>query len=229
MAHRLSFDGFEENFDGTLSPEEATDFVDLLFVHPDTSFHIVGRKKSPGMLGRHEYGHLGPAHTISLFSHNIARCFVAGIPIGGNAFPAKDTKSAVLQTFAHEIQHANQAAARRGRRDPVFYAGRYRTRPCEVDARRFVDENIKTIWTFAGLDVPLREAPPADLFVSEVEAIADIFSEEKRVERGDLVIELRASGIYNVKSLALVESILMEDGVKIVGRKAGRAHPTRDE
>jgi hypothetical protein len=175
----------------------ARDFIDLLYRGDERiPFIISGSPLQKKLRGRHIGSTTG--HRIEICAENIIRDFNAGLPIGGN-LKAHDAKMAVFQTFAHEIQHANQTHVHSSREGFWTRPG-YRRRPCEQDARLFVDENLETIAAFLGITLPsrrVRAAADERDYELELTSLAEDLSEFESLSVRDLVEELREVDLNN--------------------------------
>lgn len=200
-----------------LTKREVLDLLDVLYRGTDT-FHIFGvmrsdRQRRP-TLGLHVTSDFFGGHEIYLAPQKIHDCFYRGLPTGGNR-KAPNVRLAVGMVLAHEIQHANQTILHENH--PASFYGkrrsRYRTRPCEREARQFADDSISII---AGvLGVELAKEPVVAIPSDEVNLVAECLAEADEVSIQDIVEELRQSGLNNAVNVSRVKGMLAEWGVKL--------------
>ena len=132
--------------------------------------------------------------------------------MGGNK-PHASLKEALLSVVAHETQHANQYL--RHGRNHKFWQGKYYAKPCEIDARRFADEQHYIVETFAGKELSINETRRA-LIEDELAELVDVFCELEEVSREDLKEELRSCKLFNATNFGMLVHMLVDKGVKIV-------------
>lgn len=193
----------------------AADFVELLFRWGDARFTIDGGLREKRTRGRHIHQGQG-SHKIQISADNIIRDFDKGLPIGGN-MKAPTRRMAIFQTFAHEIQHANQTGLH-GSNEGFFKKPGYRRRPCEVDARLFVDENMEVIAGFLGIELPTRRVLPAQAIGNQegdILSLAEDLMEFESLSVRDLVEELRQENLANPVNVGLLRKMLIARGVEI--------------
>lgn len=226
MAHQVVFQNFGE-FRGAISQEKVRELIDLFFRWDDTRFVIVGEitskdSKKP-LRGLHGYNPLLKTHTIKLSYKHIRESFLSGAIVGGNIHKAPTLEAAVGMVLTHELQHANQIEFHQRPElagiEASFYGGRYyRRRPCERDARNFVDENFDVLSDFFGVssERPSDAPTPQKETRDEISTIASVFEELTEVELPDIVEELRLSKMNNAVNVAKIVSILEGKKIKIV-------------
>lgn len=132
-----------------LSEQDAIDCIEFFFKGPSLSKWLLdASKRGSSVRGRHEFVRDeslgGNLHKVSLMPRTIEKSFRENQVCGGNIKKPSSLKMAILMTLVHEIQHANQVYTHGVQRNS-FYTGRYRRRPCELEARQFVDMNFDLI------------------------------------------------------------------------------------
>lgn len=216
MSHTVSFENILD-VSLIISRKEISELIDLLYAGPDAEFIVVGdeRPKRRGQRGLHQL--VNGIHRISLSLGNIRQGVTDGTAIGGN-FPTSNIKMGVALVLAHEIQHGNQSLSH-DRAEGFFQKRGYRRRPCEIDARAFVDANTDVISQFVGIDCSLRgtsrERTQMTSVSKEIELIADELSELEDLSVKDLVEELRACGLANPKNVELLRAAVTKNGTKV--------------
>lgn len=222
MGHRISFDGkFTKDFRGLISEQEVRDVVDMFYKHDEGKFVFTAERGPNGQRGEHDWNGLTRTHVINLSRDNITKGFNLKQRMGGNG-PAPTLKMAVVMVLTHELQHANQIHDH-GHGDRNFYGVRntsrvrYNRRPCERDARRFVDDNIHVIAEFVGHQMPTRRSRgPRNMDQdNELLDIAAVLGENEKVTLKDILDELRSSGINNPKNVERMIGILLAQGIKV--------------
>lgn len=223
MGHTIWFDRYE-NISDQVSKEEVSDLLSFFYRWGDASFEIVCHDENPHKRGSHVYVPTSRKHIITLSRPAIERSVRMGYDIGGS-FPAPTVRLGIAMVLVHEIQHANQAGLHEPNEN--FYTHRvYISRPCEREARNFVDENRELIWSLMD---PERVALPARRLSEReqrdrVEDIAELFSDLSEVWVDDIREELRLSGLNFSKNVEIVRMILGSRGVEI--REGGRGKST---
>lgn len=201
-----------------MSESEVRDVIDSLF-RGESRFSIYGtmrhdRKNKP-TLGLHVSGPLINDHEIYLAPEKIRDCFDRGAACGGNV-KAPHIKIAMGMVLAHEIQHANQAMIHKNH--PTSFYGkersRYRTRPCEREARAAADESIKIL--AAIFNIQLHKDKFEEIPADEINLIAECLAESEEITVRDIVEELRLSGLNNAVNVSKVKSLLSEWDVRVL-------------
>lgn len=140
--------------------------------------------------------------------------------VGGNVMRSSDARQASFFVLAHELRHAYQAEMH-WNEEKFFKKRGYMSRPCEVDARRYVDENYVAICEFLGTDpdpsVKPREQNQTEDGEEALDELLEVLSECETLSMDDLKKELSDIGMNN--SICLGESIhvLIERGVDVTG------------
>lgn len=210
MANTISFFDFDESL-VHLSKTEVQDLIDALF-RDDAHFRIYGKmrkdRKSKPTLGLHVYDAITDSHEIYLSPEKIEACFNMKTRAGGNIV-APHLKIAMGMVVAHEVQHANQHLVHGDEKS--FFGkkrSRYRSRPCEREARNIADESIHIIAGIVGVELLHEkfEKIPDD----EVESVAECFLDWDDVSTQDIVEELRNSGINNAVNVMKVKKFLSD-------------------
>lgn len=219
MGHSIRFVGFDGFI---LTQDEVRDLIELFYRWPDGRFTITTDEKERKFMGEC-FTDMGGNHTITLCAKNIRKVFARKGKYGrmGGNQPAPDLRTGAGMVVAHEVQHANQWKLHRPSEDG-FYGikggkvdargrlrkKRYKGRPAEVDARRFVDEHADEIRAYFG--APLQRAPERRAIGDhgdasrEALAVAQALSELPVVAMDDVRDELRASRILNPGNVQVV-------------------------
>jgi hypothetical protein len=200
---------------GLLSEEQVRDLIDMFYRWDDSNFVIVGKDRKKGRRGSHRYFSMGNQHIITLSRPTIERGFREKQRMGGN-FPAPTLELAPLMVLTHELQHANQAKIHAGTEE-FFNKRGYNKRPCEREAREFVDKNLDVLADYLGLELPRRHLQEVAMGNQdqELQDVAELFEECEEVAVADIVEELRQSGINNPKNVEQVSRILFERGIRV--------------
>lgn len=208
---------FFENFSGLrpyLDEAQTKDFIDMMFRGNITRFTVDGGLKEGRIRGRHSL--VGSRHHIELSPSNIIRDFEKGLPIGGNLKPV-NRQMAIFMTFAHELQHANQTLLH-STNEGFFRKPGYRRRPCEVDARLFVDDQMQVIASFLGIAESVRRGPTIQARSNqdlELVSLAEDLGEFEQLSVKDILEELRGAGLANPVNVGRIRQMLMKRGVEI--------------
>lgn len=199
-----------------ISRQHARDIVDVLSKVQDPDLTIHGKMEREHArrptLGLH-VNEIDGSHSIYLDPRKIYRATTMGLRAGGNR-PVKNGSLAIAAVLAHEIQHMNQSVLH----DDTFRKfygskrSKYKTRPCEVEARNFADANLHVLAGIIGVKFEKNES----VFVpqSEVDDVIECFLEgEEKVSVQDIVDELRLSGVNNVVNVKKVKDALAPYGL----------------
>lgn len=216
MPNRVDFYSYNP-LETLMSYTEVKDVIDSLF-RGESNFSIYGsmrhdRKNRP-TLGLHVSGVLFSGHEIYLAPHKIKACFERGSTCGGNR-KAPNLKIAMGMVLAHEIQHANQSLIHEDH-PSSFYGkerSRYRTRPCEREARSAADESIPILAGIFNIELfkeKIEEVPQDELYL-----IAECLAEADEISTKDIVEELRFSGLNNGINVMKIKSLLSQWDVSI--------------
>ena len=217
MAPTVSFLDYDENFSDVFTRDDVRDIIELFYRY-DGNFRIVGsikqkKGKKRKMAGEHVFDPLMNEHVVSLSREVIEMTLKWKLRLGGNGVP-ENMKMAVAMVLTHEIQHANQTRTHDA--DEKFYKTRvYNKRPCERDARSFVDKNMSILSEFIGCKKQGLERNKHLRAAEEVPDIISLFDGFDRVSIHDIKEELRISGIDNPKNVERVVKDLKEKGVDI--------------
>ena len=225
MEHNsIAFAEMEEFFD-LLPQQEVIDVIDTFFRFGPKSFYIIGRTKGREY-GMHQFDPMSSRHVITVDPSKIIKCFDRQGRLGGNQH-APTLKAACVMVLCHELTHANQHYSHTGRNgfDAGFYgvnaSGKvipfktYMGRPCEVDARRTVDESMHIIRAMCGLpDMVDRSLRIVD--DSEVFSVAESFYDLETVLVADIVDELRRSKLNNAINVGKIIDFLEGNGVEVL-------------
>lgn len=214
MAHIVTF----EDFGGfqLLSQQDVIDLIDLFYRWGDARFHVIGHDKHPNRRGSHIYNGMTRTHVITLSRNNIEDGVRSAGRMGGNT-KAPDSRAGAAMVLAHELQHANQSQLHT--HNEVFYTvKRYNRRPCERDARSFVDDNMDVIMDFLGRERPVavKRASAMESLVNPVGEVTDLLGECEEVSVEDIGDELRRMGANNPKNVLSVKKALSDRGVRIL-------------
>lgn len=225
MALSIEFHSSYKPMRSLLSENDVRDILEMFFRSPSGMFRIVGSlpKVRPTVRGQHTYYPSSELHEIYLSRNVIERAFSQQSAMGGN-FKLPTLRMAAVCVLVHEIQHANQAVVHGGkstinRRVPFR---RYMTRPCEMDARSFVDEHMEEIAAFCDYDLsqfkPERGEHEEGEISQEIQEIFDVLSLcEEGVSIRDLTEELRSSGINTPGNIRTLQNLLEDQGITVVG------------
>jgi hypothetical protein len=227
--HQVEFDPSFNRFT-LLSEQVVCDFIDVFYAY-DENERVVWRilNTSDGDFnGQHTFNSITLRHTISFNEKNIRRRFRAGTRVfGGNLKLSKiDERLAAALVLTHELQHANQAKTHVGNMNFYGYLGgydsrgrvkmkQYKWRPCERDAREFVDAHINEIFAYFDQGPPRRSKVIVPDDSKELVAVADLLLECAEISMDDVRDELRASRILNPKNVRRMLEILQESGMSV--------------
>lgn len=224
----LVFDSSMESVLPHLRAQEIADLVDAFFRFshvPGVAILLYGKTDGTD-LGSHICSF--DAHRIRVSPKKILPQVSAKSRCGGNK-AAPNLRTGIAMVLCHELTHANQyhehASADR-HQDGKFYgvmaSGRpipfkhYMGRPCEVEARRTVDENMDVIHALLGKEVRRETvAGPKDDPMAEILGIVDGFSELKEVSVSDIRDELRLSNLNNPLNVQAAAEMLRKRGVRV--------------
>lgn len=206
---------FDRTFRGVITKEEATDAIGLFFRGNDVSFHIstdIDKRRR----GNHTYNSILRRHSIILSRVSIQDGFEKKERMGGNT-AAPTLKMAALMVIAHETQHANQTLSH-SYAEEFYTTSKYERRPCERDARKFVDSNMDVLADLAGVSLVKVRAPkgqdhgsPSDM----IQSVADDLSEIGEVTLEDIQESLKAANACNSKNVCRVAEILERKGMLV--------------
>lgn len=224
MAHRITFDTSYSRMQTLLSKDEVRDIIDMFYRFGDSNFFVTcdASKKKRGLRGSHSYNGLTRTHTIFLSRDEIQKGVDEKMRMGGNT-NAPSYKMGAVMVLVHELQHANQAiihgsGSSMHRRVPFQT---YLSRPCERDARAYVDSNLDQIAAFCQVEVDHKlRAKVVDLddekIEDELEDLADALEDTIEIHVRDLNEELRLSGMNNSKNIQALIQMLKERGVQVI-------------
>lgn len=212
MASNILFTNWDEQRCYLLR-ENVRDLADLFIRFDNKTIYFHGymredrlKNKKKMTLGLHSYDPLFDRHDIYIDPQKIEFCFGSKMRTGGNRI-APDIHIAVGMVLAHEMQHANQYIHHNGQLS--FFGkkkSKYKTRPCEREARSFADENVQVIANVLGISISKEKL--IDVPQDELSLIADCLSESDEVTVTDIVDELRQSGLNNAVNVMKVKSLL---------------------
>jgi hypothetical protein len=194
--HVIVFEDFS-SFDLT-NKSTITDFINLFFRWNDSKFIITHDRKHPKRRGSHIFIPITKLHEISLSKKNIEKDFNKNTRLGGNIC-APTLEVGAIMVLTHEIQHANQTMFHHHQKS--FYKGKYDKKSCEVDARRFVDENFDIILEYFGLSKS----------TNELKEIADCLNLSDEISVEDIKLELKLSGLLNEQNIKIVQNFLKKE------------------
>jgi len=136
--------------ENVLTSQEIRDIFETLFRGDHNSNPVIilinGLPKT--LLGEHRLLLDGRNQIILDFS-KINRTFSAGQKRMGGNRDCTSLRMAAGLVLAHETQHANQTLSHTGH-EKFYSAHRYKTRGCELEARRFADENREIVAQILG-------------------------------------------------------------------------------
>lgn len=158
MGHSISI----RNYRNDVADQELIDLIDAVYSGPDTGFDVVvhtsGCPDDPGRRGHHRYfPNRALPHVIELFVSPISDAVTKGQPMGGRHTVPRTVREGIFLVMAHELRHAEQALVHAKGNNKVFYAGKYKDKACEKDARSSVDDRYDIIMALAEIlptDVP---------------------------------------------------------------------------
>ena len=216
MGHRIDFERFD-GF-GLLDRGQVRDLIDMFYRGSRADFvigapSVLGTRKIP-LFGQHERSVWG-RHRISICRKNIEDGIRKKSRMGGNG-PAPDAETGAARVLVHEIQHANQTLVHSAKE--AFYATKkYNRRPCERDARAFVDANRHVIEAFLGRPMPTEARPAGDGVDHgrEIAGVADVLGELSEVTLDDIVQELRSTGLANPRNVDRIVATLRARGTRV--------------
>lgn len=213
MGHRITLVDWDD-LDSTISGQEVRDLVQLLYAGADTNFEIISCQMKR-FRGQHQYFGLYRVHRIQIDRRNIQSAVERKIHCGGNSI-APNLRMGVGMVLAHELQHANQFL--RHKWNEIFFTKKkYISRPSEMEARQFVDNNLDVIAGVLGFRLEHRQTRTPTLGGTKDRLIklADDLEGSQTLTVKDLVEELRSSRMNNPKNVERLSNILIERGVKI--------------
>jgi hypothetical protein len=216
MGHLFSFTG-SENFEDVLDEDEMVDIVTFFYKWGDARFEIMCDGDSERTRGAHIYLPVQETHVITLSRRAIDAGVSRGYRLGGTK-PAPTVRVGTAMVLTHEVQHANQAGLHRAG-ERFYTVKNYERRPCERDARAFVDQHTDQIRALLGDQGSFAEGTGvhrAPCTTDGLEDVADLFDELPEVRLGDLVHELRLSGLNSPKNVVTCREILEGRGVRVV-------------
>jgi len=198
-----------------LSTDEITDLINFFYRWKDTKFRVVCDDNSRTRRGAHLYMHPERMHQITLSAHAMSIGFHSGLRMGGNG-PAPSLRMGAAMVVAHELQHANQAGQHLA--NERFYTHRdYNTRPCEREARSFVDSHMRELMTMVAPEL-LQVHIPVTAMCADQDGIGEVvglFEGLSEVTVTDIRTELRLSGMNTVKNFEMVRDQLVGLGIRI--------------
>lgn len=207
-----------------LHESEIRDLIDIFYRWTPGKFLIDVKDTDRGKLRGSHRNTLG-SHVITLFPRVIADHVMKGLNVGGNS-KASSSRLGEAMVLVHEIQHANQTGTHGSRKQIFFNARGYLGRPCERDARGFVDENRSMILNYFQEPV---EAPSVgldtddeDLQGDPLQMVADDLGELQMVVMGDIIRKLRSVGINNAANVQTVRKILIGMGKTVTLAEGSR-------
>lgn len=207
MSHSFEFVDFGA-ISEIISRQEVRDLIDLFYEGPDSKITVKGDLKSKNTRGRCK-NWTDTEFEIQLNLDVIKDHFKKGLRMGGNK-PHKTLKEAICSVIAHETQHANQCLKHRNNKS--FWSGKYMSRPCEVNARIFADQNHYVIESILSNKINVIEKSYREESLND---ILEIFSELESVSHFDIREELRAMGINNPVNLNWLSDNLQKKGVVV--------------
>lgn len=214
MGHAVTFEN-PGHFAGVVTTQELEDVVNFFYRWKDTRFRIVGKDERPGLRGHHIYVHHERTHVITLSMRAIRRGVFQKSRMGGNG-PAPNLRVGTVMVLVHELQHANQAGQHLS--SEKFYTHRdYNTRPCEREARTFVDSHMREIMTLVSPEL-LEVFVPGTAMAADGDGLTDVLDAFEGIEElslADLKDELRRSGLNTPKNTQEARSLLAARGVRI--------------
>ena len=137
---------------GLISSSEIIDLLDLFYKNDSSKFEINFPNGSDPKSKRGWHLYKGKTksglylHEIFIYEDQIKKDILDFLPMGGNRISPNE-KIGTAMVLVHEMRHADQAMTHlmNNGSGGAFYLGKYKARPCEVDARRYVDENFEAI------------------------------------------------------------------------------------
>ena len=214
MTGRVLFENWRP--DAIITMDNARDLVDLFYMFDaDVIVHgcMPDKRERGSTRGLHVWTLDG--HDIFLSWKNIRSAFNEGKPIGGNIF-VPNIKVCAGMTLAHEITHANQHH-KHSEESKSFWKrrSRYMTRPSEMEARTFADNNIDIIASVVGVSLPGRDRGHVVNGDGELQDIIEALSDVHEISIHDVVDELRRSGVNNPINVGKVVDSLRLLGVEV--------------
>jgi hypothetical protein len=153
---------------------------------------------------------------INLYVETIRQHFGKKLHCGGN-FPCASYEASVLSVFVHEVQHANQALIHTNANERFWRGRSYLGRPCEVDARRFVDENRQLITEILGGQLEADASEDNEDREQMLGHFLEFFMEFEEVPLEEIRSQLRSSKMNNPVYIGRLLEGLAAEGV-IVSR-----------
>lgn len=194
-----------------INDSEIIDFCDVLLdaeiahlsVEIGTKSGHRGRRGIMTRLGNGSY-------EVKLFLTEIQRAVELSMPMGGNSTVPNSVREGCFFVLAHELRHVWQAVKHKNNK--AFWKGSYRRRPCEVDARQFVDSKEQLILSFVDPEnMSMTKRKRVDVsFIEEIECIVEFMAAALPVSDDELRCELALSGINNPQALVLARTMLDE-------------------
>jgi hypothetical protein len=178
--------------------------------------------------GQHLFDRNSREHRVTFNEKNIRKSFQAGgRRFGGNLrLQNIDERLAAAMVLAHELQHANQSKSHAGDKNFYGHLGgytgkgkprmmQYKNRPCERDARQFVDSHLDEIFAYFEVEAPRRTKTVVPDAEKEILAVVELLLECDKPTMSDVIDELRASKILNPKNVRIVAETLQERGIQL--------------
>ncbi len=210
-----------DSFSELLTQGEVEDLINFFYRWKDTRFEVTYKNEQRYRRGLHLYVHHERTHRIVLSPGPIIRAVEGKQRIGGNGtapgLGGRDSlRVGAAMVLVHELQHANQAGQHLA--TEKFYTHRdYNTRPCEREARTFVDSNLREIMTMVAPEL-LSVVVPGQAMCADGDTVEDIlcaFEGLDEVSVDDIRKELRLSGLNNPINLGRVMHELRAAGVMV--------------
>lgn len=227
--HNVHFDPSFNCFT-LLNQDLVCDFIDMFYAYddPPNVKWIVKNVSNTDFNGQHLFNPNTREHYITFNEKNIRQSFDSGHRrYGGNvSLPDIDLKMAAALVLTHELQHANQSKTHSGDKNFYGFLGsftptgkprmkHYKGRPCEVNAREFVDAHLNEVLAYFEKDGPRRSKKKIPNDERELLNVVDLLLECAELTLDDVRDELRSSRILNPKNVEIVIQRLRDRGVDL--------------
>lgn len=189
------------------------DIIDIFYKGPDCNLLVTSSEEEDYGSARGIFVPGKDKNTITLFHNNIILSFSEKRPVGGNKTIPDDMIIAYAFVFRHELQHLNQCVMSGDTytKDNLIRAGKYRGKPCEVDARASVDASqniLREMFGVKSMNYNIIET------TNKIQNI--IASINKNIKRCDVISILKKEGLNSPHNLMHIFSSLKEKGLSVM-------------
>lgn len=207
-----------------ITSSEVKEFVELFYPGTKPGHVTISFLNSKGKGRRRgECQTIGSSHSIKIYWATIdgeirSGLFGSSVICGGNRTTVSDARIGCFMTLAHELRHAYQHEIH-WNAEGFFRKRGYSSRPCEVDARRYVDESYGAICAFLGVTpdphILIDRSGPSDDQEKLLEDLIGVLMECEAISADDIRYELSVLGMNNPINLNTVLQELLSEGVVV--------------